>query len=285
MGFGCARREGTPISISKIREFLNELRANDKNVPFTFLLVLDDEAFEKPCPLFPSLKNRINKRIKYYKLRIEKYSNLSNFEYSIEGTPEINKLYIMLPKEKVFIDPKDYDSRLLSSKTEELTEIFMNLGAYEIETTTINKIYNSEDTSVGTNVNVNNVDVGIEGAVTNINSNTHEVKEHLTFPKTDDYKLEIIKLLEYYYLPENSKWKNFIIRRVDGLLESLKYELENTEENQITKKIVEKLKFFDISVSYNNEHFVTSKKIYDVKFNKLKKENIFYEKEEENIET
>ena len=76
------------------------------------------------------------------------------------------------------------------------------------------------------------------------------------------------------------RWRNIIIKRVDGLLEKFDYELENSEENEKATKIVEKLKLFNISVSHNNEQFVTNRKKYTVKFNTLKKENILYGDEE-----
>merc|ERR1711934_455341 len=232
MGLGCNRANARPpVKYSKITQFLYELSSNDENLPYNFLLLLDDDAFEKSCPLFPSLKNRIKKKIKGSKLLIERYSNLSNIEYPIE-TPEVNKLYIMLPKERMFIDPKNYDTRLLESKMQELSLIFMDLGAHEIEITTIHKTSNSESTSFGADVNVNHIDVGTNAELSNSNSNTHEIKEHLTFPKIDDYKLEVNKLSRYQYLCKNFRWRNIIIKRVDGLLEKFDYELENSEENE-----------------------------------------------------
>ena len=281
MGLGCNRANARPpVKYSKITQFLYELSSNDENLPYNFLLLLDDDAFEKSCPLFPSLKNRIKKKIKGSKLLIERYSNLSNIEYPIDETPEVNKLYIMLPKERMFIDPKNYDTRLLESKMQELSLIFMDLGAHEIEITTIHKTSNSESTSFGADVNVNHIDVGTNAELSNSNSNTHEIKEHLTFPKIDDYKLEVNKLSRYQYLCKNFRWRNIIIKRVDGLLEKFDYELENSEENEKATKIVEKLKLFNISVSHNNEQFVTNRKKYTVKFNTLKKENILYGNEE-----
>lgn len=271
----CSGRKSVNINKSKITHFLEMLPY--KNETSKFLILLNPEDFENSCLMIPSLK----KRIIYFndfpgELIIYNFSDISNFEYKIEDAPESKKLYIMLPKEEIFIDIQNFETRLLASKVDELINIFMYLGAKEIE---IEQFYNNiknKNISITTGVDINQIDIGVENTIGNNSNSLDEKKQLLTYPINDNLEINIIELLNYYYLPKQSEWKNIIINRIDGLILEYEYKYTNKLNKKITRKLINKLKKLNISISYDKEECVNIIIKFKVKFNDLLKGNIFY---------
>ena len=75
----------------------------------TFLILLNDRDFESKCPLFPSLDHRIEYFNEFPgELKIVKFSAIENLDLKIEDTPIPKQLYILLHKEQLYIDIKNY---------------------------------------------------------------------------------------------------------------------------------------------------------------------------------
>ena len=103
-----------------------------KNCRLRFLILLRDEDYYK---WFWSRKDMIWYRKNKFpgQLILERFSELDTLPYIIEGPPIPRKLYIMLPKEKLFIPSDHFTSRYIDSKLQELKIIFSSLQAKSIK--------------------------------------------------------------------------------------------------------------------------------------------------------
>ena len=265
----------TTVYRTKITQFLHSLPY--KNEITKFLILLTDNDFESACPIMPSLNYRIIHFNDFPgQLIIDRFSNIENLDYKIEDSPQPKLLYIMLPKEQLYINIKDYDSRIITSKMEEITNIFMYLGATEINSTKYYKTSKNENITIGGGVYINSVNISSETSGENSTTNINETRETLSFPSQPDFKLFIPELYNYHYLPKTNEWQHIIKRRVDGLIKEYKYTFINTETKKLRRKLVNKLKYLNITVDYNHEEFLNIKKTFEVKFNDLIEQNISY---------
>jgi len=277
----CGGRASVENSVytTKISKFLKDLP--HRNEISHFLILLNDQDFEKACPLFPSLRYRILHFNDFPgKLEVKRFSDVESLEYKIEDSPQPKQLYIKLPKEKLFIDIKNYEYRLLTSKMNEIINIFMDLGAIKIETAYFRENTENIEISGGVNVNINHIDVGTDNSYINNNTAVNYTKEMIEFPVRDNFELDVFKLYKNYYLPKMNEWQNIITRRVDGENQTINYMFTNKENKKLRRKLVEKLKCLNISVCYNYEECVDVMKSFNVTFNEIKAENIFYSQEE-----
>lgn len=249
-------------------EYVNEIRE--------FLILLNDSDFESACFLTPSLNNRI---IYFHEfpgnLRIERFSNVQNLDCKIEDIAEPKTLYMMLPKEKVYIS-KNYESRYLQSKINELKEIIRILGPLEVEIETKYKKDNNLNLSFGGGVKVLHCDVNSETSHSNETSNTNIRKEKYKFPNNENLKVEVFRLYNCHYLSKMYEWHEMIKTRIDGLSTGYQYNYINTENKKIRNKLIEKLKFLSINVSYDKSECLDVEISFDVSFNPLKAENVIY---------
>lgn len=283
MDCGRKRTKSQIISTKQsiIRQILDDLFYSKYKVEkLKFLILLNDDDFKNKFYIFPSLKNMLE----YYKsnfpgkLIIEKYSEIENLNYMIEDYPEARKLYIMLPKEKIFIDSKNFTSRLIDSKLNELKNIFMLLGGYKINFTKFYKNTTNENLNLNAGIDISEIDISLESSIENTNLDMDKIVEKTTFSKNDNFSIELKDLYNdnYYYLPKEKEWHNLIIRIIDGLTEEIEYTFTNNEKKKLKRKFINKLNKLNISVSYDWEYCVNLKKKYLIKFNTLKKENIYF---------
>ena len=125
---------------TEIAKFLDNLKpVNEIN---NFLILLSDSDYESVSCFPYSLKQNIEWNSFPGILRVEKLSNIHNLNCIIEDIAEPKTLYMMLPKEKVYIS-KNYESRYLQSKINEFTEILRILGPSEINIETKYKTNNN----------------------------------------------------------------------------------------------------------------------------------------------
>jgi hypothetical protein len=150
------------IELTEIRKIINKINNKEyKNEKLKFLILLNEEDFKKYLYIFPSRKD-VLKRQKYNfpgELIIEKYDNIDKLNYKIENNPIPNQLYIMLPKEKLFINPENFTSRLIDSKLEELKNIFMLLKAKKVKINKNLKLTSKEKIEINTDFNIDKINV------------------------------------------------------------------------------------------------------------------------------
>ena len=252
-----AQRNNTNNNMNEIIEtFFRNLSLSSKyNCRLRFLLLLRDEDYKK-C--IWSRKDMICYRKSQFpgQLIIERFSEVDTIPYNIEGPPLPRKLYIMLPKEKLFIPSDNFTSRYIDSKLQELKNIFVALQAKSIK---VKKIYGTEEsTRIGGGVGGSSFSDRIHGdlEVDDVQSNSISITNEMTFGEPlnavsiEDFSNASSSVYRYYYLGKEFEWQNIIQRRLKDRMLSDKYTYRNTEQKLFTSKLINTLKLFKINLSH-----------------------------------
>lgn len=277
--FGCTKIEKNAVISkreikSKIRTILEDINNNIfKNIKLHFLILLLEEDYNKYLYLFSSKKDKLkNQKSKFPgNLIIERFSNLDNLEYKIENNALPRVLYIMLPKEKIFIDAENFTLRYIDSKLDELKNIFMFLNAKSVKITrnfdsTINNSINN-----AINVPINNLNIISEIGYQKKEENTNELINNMIFSqKNSNIKLEELYNDNYFFLPKQNDWHNMIIRRIEGNLLMDEYIYINKETQLLKYKFIQTLAKLDLSISYDWEKYQNLTIKYEIEYYPLK---------------
>lgn len=258
------------INKSKIRTILEDINQNVfKNIKLTFLILLLEEDYDKYLYLFPSKKERLKKQKSKFPgdLIIEKFNNLHNLEYKIENNALPRVIYVMLPKEKIFINIENFTLRYIDSKLDELKHIFMFLNAKSV------KITRNYDTIINTSINsaikvpINNLNINSDVEYQKKEENTNELINTMTFSKkNNNIQFEELYNDNYFFLPSQIDWHNMIIRRIDGNLLSDKYTYTNKETHLLKYKFIQTLTKLDLSISYDWEKYQNLTIKYEIEY-------------------
>jgi len=240
-----------------------------KNKKLTFLMLLLDEDYKKYLYFFPSKKNKLQKQKAKFpgNLIIEKYSNLENLDYKIENNAIPRMLYIMLPKEEIFIDAENFTSRYIDSKLDELKNIFMFLNAKSVKIT--RNIESSVNNSISNTIKIpiNNLNINSSIEYQKKEENINKVTNNMVFSEKDNYiKLKELYNDNYYFLSKQYDWHNIIIRRIDGNLLSDEYVYINKETQLFKFKFIESIAKLDLSISYDWEKYQNLKIKYEIEY-------------------
>tara|TARA_B110000114_G_scaffold106673_1_gene112092 strand:+ start:2627 stop:3577 length:951 start_codon:yes stop_codon:yes gene_type:complete len=254
-----------------IEAFFRNLSVSSKrNCRLRFLLLLRDEDYKK-C--FWSRKDMICYRKSQFpgQLIIERFSEVDTLPYNIEGPTLPRTLYIMLPKEKLFIPSDNFTIRYIDSKLQELKNIFVTLQAKSIK---VRKVYSTEDSKR----------IGAEGG-TSFSDGIHSVFEvddlqlsrtsiinEMTFGEPlHNISLEYVSNnsnsgYTYYYLGKEFEWQNIIQRRLKDNMLSDKYTYRNTEQKLFTSKLINTLKLLDLNIEYDWKKLMNLEIHYEIEY-------------------
>jgi hypothetical protein len=237
-----------------------------KNCRLRFLILLRDEDYYK---WFWSRKDMIWYRKNKFpgQLILERFSELDTLPYIIEGPPIPRKLYIMLPKEKLFIPSDHFTSRYIDSKLQELKIIFSSLQAKSIK---VKKIYGThESRQIHASAGIQALDVSVHGSrqqnrqVYTVNEMTFgEPYEHLSIESLTNDSVQN----KYFYLAKEYEWQNIILRRLKDRMITDKYIYRNTEQKLFTAKFTNALKLLDISAEYDWKQIQHLEIHYDIEY-------------------
>ena len=234
------------------QKYLQNIK-NPRNAPLYFLLLLPEYDYRK-C--LYSLADLIWAR-KYKfpgKLIIEKFEDVACLPYTIEGPPIPRQLYIMLPKERVFIQSTNFTSRYIDSKMTELKQLFVLLRAKTIKFT--RNMSSSKEQKTSLYATVPKLNIEETGAGVSVNSVEFRLNEqsnemHFDEPDNSIPVLEILKKATFYYLPLEFRWQHIISRRLESNLVYDKYVYKNQEAKLFQSKFLSKLKLLDIHAEYD----------------------------------
>lgn len=237
-----------------------------KNCRLRFLILLRDEDYEK---WFWSRRDMIWYRKNQFpgQLILERFSELDTLPYILEGPPIPRKLYIMLPKEKLFIPSEHFTNRYIDSKLQELKIIFSSLQAKSIK---VKKIYGTHSSrQIQAGAEIHTLDVSLHGRT----QHDHQVKiiNEMTFGEPHEH-LSIESLShdsvqnKYFYLAKEYEWQNIILRRLKDHMITDKYIYHNTEQKLITTKFTNALKLLDISAEYDWKQSQHLEIHYDIEY-------------------
>ena len=257
------------INQTEVRKIINKINNKNNNEKLNFLILLNEQDYKKYLYIFPSRKDRLNNQ-KYNfpgNLIIEKYENIDILNYKIEDNPIQNQLYIMLPKEKIFINSENFTSRLIDSKLEELKDIFVLLKAKSIKINKNFKTLSKENININNTANINNINIEQEINLENIENNNNNTSNEMTFlHNSNEINLNNLYNNDYYFLNKQHDWQNIIIRRIEGNLSKDKYIYHNKEIKIFKTKFVNKLKFLKLSIDYDWEKLKDLKIEYEIEY-------------------
>ena len=270
-------------SDSKIRNILKFLKTNNK--PFEnlrFLILLSDDNYVKKLFQFHTKKHYIKKMQDKFpgKLIIDKYSNFDN-KYKFEDVPISNKVYVELPKEKVFVLFNDFEVKLLDSKFNEFYDILATVGAKHIKMSKIisNHNDNTRQIQIGLNsVGTNTIGTNNQIYIKNEKNNSMLLNQEMHFNNEKDPDLNKLINNNYFYLPYTLEWHNMLIRRIENNETKMKYKFQYNEFSILNFKLKNKLCKFNIETDLNLDYFsnkISSFEIeYEINYYSIKDKNI-----------
>jgi len=226
-----------------------------ENVRLKFLILLPNEDYKK-C-IF-SYKDIIMYRKKHFPgdLIIEKYAQCHNLPYIIQDPPMPRQLYIMLPKEKLFVASEIFTGCYIRSKMRELIQIFVKLNAKCVKF----KHYDSQKESksicmdVGTNMPNAKLSQGIN--LRNEHDKITTIQYEMKFDaNTNPFTTNHFLSDTYYYLKHEPSWQDIIVRRLDYKMTYDKYTFKNTERQLLKHKFITNMKALNLSLDYDWEKF------------------------------
>lgn len=230
------------------------LKSTHKNSRLRFLILLPKEDFDK-C--FYSIKDVLWYRKSKFpgKLIIEPFEDVGDLPYTIEGIPMPRQLYIMLPKEKLFIQSTNFTSRYIDSKMSELKQLFVLLRAKRIKFTKNTKSQKEYHVNGQLNAVVPQLKMGEIGeglSVSSIQFRLNEQSNEMHFDNTQTHSIEeSLKKAKFYYLSREFHWQNIISRRIENHLVYDKYVYRNQEMKLFQSKFINKLKLLEIRADYD----------------------------------
>lgn len=252
-----------PPSPSRIQAIIE---SQHKNCRLRFLLLLPEEDYQK-C-LFFSRKDWIWARKSKFpgKLIIERFEDVSSLPYIIEGVPMPRQLYIMLPKEKLFIHSNQFTTRYIESKLNELKQLFVLLKARSIKFSS-NRMQKDQST-IGSGITL-----PIEGIVseTQVNkmdlvANERVSEMHFTESNTEISIEDKLMETDFYYLSREFHWQDIISRRIENHLVYDKYVYKNHEMNLFQAKTQNQLKKMGLNIEYDWEKMKHLEIHYEIEY-------------------
>lgn len=245
-------KEKEIIGKTKAQSDLEKICTHCRNTKLRFLILLPDSDYKK---WFYSYKDLLWYRRGYFpgKLIIERYEEIDDLPYSIDGPVMPRQVYIMLPKEKLYVPSGQFTERYIRSKMRELVQIFVALRANSIKYTRYDSIDESQRivSELGTNVPKIFETVGIEVESKEQSKRATEYEIQL-IPTSDPIDTTVFQNhQEFYYLRREPSWRDMIIRRVDGHVVLDKYTYTNRELNIFTTKLSQKLQCFQLNIEYD----------------------------------
>lgn len=238
--------------IEEILDYVSDSRKHSRRKygRLRFLILLRDEDYEK-C--FYSRRDWIQFRKTKFpgKLILDRFSEADTLPYNIEGPPIPRQVYIMLPKERIFVPSQHFTSRYMDSKLSELKSIFVALHAEKIRFSKISKT--EEQYNGGGNIGLDlprighvGSDVQVEGKNTNVTMFWNE----MTFGEPTTV-IEPSIFNTFYYLDQEYEWQQIIVRRLKYSMVKDKYVFKNRENELFNASTLQSLRRLNLSIEYD----------------------------------
>lgn len=237
---------------SKAQMDLDYICNHCRNTKLRFLILLPDSDYRK---WFYSYKDLLWYRRGMFpgKLILERFEEIEDLPYVIDGPVMPRQVYIMLPKEKIYVPSDQFTEKYIRSKMRELVQIFVALRAKSIKYTRYDSVEEGSKlvADIGANVPKLFETTGIQ------------VEHTESKKKGTQYEIQLIPVQkpidtvifqdhqEFYYLRREPSWRDMILRRVDGHVILDKYTYFNREVNLFTSNLSQKLQWFQLNLEYD----------------------------------
>jgi len=237
---------------SKAQMDLDYICHHCRNTKLRFLILLPDSDYRK---WFYSYRDLLWYRRGMFpgKLILERFEDIEDLPYVIDGPVMPRQVYIMLPKEKIYVPSDQFTEKYIRSKMRELVQIFVALRAKSIKYTRYDSVEEVSKivSEIGTNIPKVFETTGIE------------IEHTESKKKGTQYEIQLIPVQkpidttifqdhqEFYYLRREPSWRDMILRRVDGHVVLDKYTYFNREVNLFTSNLSQKLQWFQLNIEYD----------------------------------
>ena len=259
----------TDLSSKSISSILTKNKRNDF---LEFLIIVSDDDYKSTIFYKSTYENLLKQRNFFNDSLniVNKKDIIKHNEYSIDGMAMLKKLYIKLPKEKLYVDSSQFHNRYLNSKINELISVFSVLRAKNIKVTIQSQTENNFKLNLNAGAKMNGVSLKAGVEHTNDNSNKLQSEWEIEFFNNDNdnngnnnndkngNKININDfgdINRFYYLPKEAEWIDAIRKRVSQNASSDKFTYSYSDTNDIKYKGFTNLKLFNISCDYNKKQY------------------------------
>ena len=189
-------------------------------------------------------------------------------KYKIHGMVYSHIVYMMLPKEKVYVLPELFPYKYMESQHEELKHIFALLGAESIKWKIIDKKDENNDIKGKVNLNTGVVNTGLGFESGEASSDLFKSEGFRTFP---DQKIvpnikNILNDKSIYYLMMEDSWKEIIKRRIESNIKFDKFSYLYQNKISIQKGFETNLDKMGIQFNYQNSILKKCEIYYEISY-------------------
>ena len=270
---GCMRTDAVPSGRHNMSTpcqcVLDELRGKYRNPRLQFLILLREEDYQK-C--LYSYRDMIMYRKHNFPgdLIIEKYEDCDQLPYAIKDPPIPRQLYIMLPKEKLFVVSESFAEMYLRSKIRELIQLFVTLNAKSVKFMRYDAEKQHNHVCLEVGLAVPQATVSLQSRIENENAAFSGTQYVMSFADNGT-PFDPNELLsdQFYYLREEPSWQDIVTQRVDYKMSAYQYSYQHHEQKILKRKFVAKMKMLDLSADYNAEQFKDFAINYDIEYHPL----------------
>ncbi len=175
-------------------------------------------------------------------------------KYKIHGMVYSHIVYMLLPKEKIYVLPELFPYKYMESQHEELKHIFALLGAKSIKWKIMDKKDENNEVNGKVNVSTGAINGGLGFENSENNSDLFKNEGMRTFP---DNKIvpnikNILNDKSIYYLMMEDSWKDIIKRRIESNIEYDKFSYLYQNKMVIQKGFESNLDKIGIQFNYQN---------------------------------
>ena len=232
-----------------------ELQNNRKNEFLHFLIVLDDKHY-KPGIFQKSYADMIHDYEFPGELKIVNKNDLSNHEnamqYIIDGPVILKKIYVQLPKEKLYVPIEKYDEKLLNSINNEFLRIIATLQPNTIKMRMLNCTKSEFQLNMNGGINTPNINTEQGFSNEQIQENDKHNYWELSFQQNNMH-IDVNHFLntnDFYYLPKKNEWNNCIRNRMQYGMKEDNYIYEYNYLELIDRSFLSNIKFLKFDAEY-----------------------------------
>ena len=268
----------------------NKDRSHPVNDRLEFLVFLSPDDMKVRCLSLKSRRTLIEATTKYLQGRLHMAFNDNDMcmcceeTFRINGIVDTTAMYVLVPKEQVYVKLHQWEHEYLKSQVQELIYIFRRLGAESLRITVTqsheNK-YNAgaslnarlQDLGIGTGIGAGiGMDVGSE------TSNMDNISTSMVFDPEKDFcdaekkskPSTISDLMEdpnIHYLANRPAWQGFINNRLQGHATTIHFCFTHHNVIYISKKLQAKLNQTGLMLHVNNTDLLWVKMMFEAEWN------------------
>lgn len=189
-------------------------------------------------------------------------------KYKIHGMVYSHIVYMLLPKEQIYVLPELFPYKYMESQHEELKYIFALLGAKSIKWKIMDKKDENNEIKGKANVNIGGINSGLGFENSEDNSDLFKNEGMRTFP---DNKIvpnikDILNDKSIYYLMMEDSWKEIIKRRIESNIEFDKFSYLYQNKMSIQKGFETNLDKIGIQFNYQNSILKKCEIYYEITY-------------------